>query len=539
MRRLAGLGFVSAVLLALSAGCSDDSNDNAPPPTYRVSGTVSGVYNPGLVLRLNGQEDLAISSNGTFSFATELSDGSPYTVTLASRPPYPNHTCALSNGTGIVDAADVTNVDVSCKVTIYLQSGTQLYVTDGTADGTAHLKDLAEFAAPSGPIVVAGEVTFFRSGSSELWRTDGSAVGTLLIKKFEPYTSFNLYYLTAMGAKIYFMAQENFTPALWASDGSPVGTAVVSSVNPYGDHFSINDFVVANNSLFFGGFITGTGFDLWKSDGTEAGTVRVKDFEPGWPIRSAINLFVMSETVYFAVEHDGFGIELWKSDGTDAGTVLVKDINPGPTSSSPSILAVVGTKLFFLANDGVNSGRGLWASDGTEAGTRLLRTNMTGGQPSVVGNHLYYFRSFYDSTANRSINELWKSDGTEVGTQMVKDLYPSSPSGSSGNRAVIGQTLYFYLQTPAYGAELWRSDGTDAGTFMVKDINPGTAHGLPHNFMVVGDTLYFLANDGVHGSELWRTDGTEAGTVRVTDQKPGGEDGFSAILLGPEADDSR
>jgi len=540
LRRLA-----VAVLLGVSACSGNNSNDNAPPTSFSIGGTVQGVQLSGLVLRLNGQEDLPISSNGTYSFITELANGSSYTVALVSRPPYPNHTCALSNGTGTVTAADVTNIEVTCKVSFYLRSGetlatsTQLYVTDGTASGTMLLKDFAQFAAPRGPMIVAGDVTYFRSGDSELWRTDGTAVGTSLIKTFEPRSTWNLLYPTAMGSKIYFTGAENYEHALWTSDGTEAGTALVSTVNPYGDHFSNNDFVVAGNRLFFGGFISGsgTGFDLWKSDGTESGTVRVKDFDPGWPIRSTIDLAVLGDTVYFGVSHGGYGIELWRSDGTEAGTVLVKDINSGPADSNVRILAAVGENLFFLAADGINDGLGLWVTDGTEAGTRLLRTNMAGGAAGVVGNQLYYFRSFFDGTS--SIEELWKSDGTAVGTQMVKDLNSGSHSGSPGSTAVVGQILYFYLLTPTYGAELWRSDGTDAGTFMVKDINPGTAHSFPGSFIVVGDTLYFLADDGVHGFELWKTDGTEVGTVMVTDLKPGSENGFSEILLGPGAGSSR
>src|SRR3984957_5673602 len=78
--------------------------------------------------------------------------------------------------------------------------------------------------------------------------------------------------------------------------------------------------------------------------------------------------------VYFAAT-DGpngtTGRELWRTDGTAAGTTLVKDINPGAADSSPVLLAVAGTNLYFMANDGVH-GTELWKSDGTSAGTMLV-----------------------------------------------------------------------------------------------------------------------------------------------------------------------
>src|SRR5262249_41942157 len=65
------------------------------------------------------------------------------------------------------------------------------------------------------------------------------------------------------------------------------------------------------------------------------------------------------------------GRELWKTDGTTNGTTLVKDINPGAADSSPSSFAVVGTNLFFVADDGTH-GKQLWKSDGTPAGTVMV-----------------------------------------------------------------------------------------------------------------------------------------------------------------------
>jgi len=83
--------------------------------TYTISGLVSGLVGTDLVLRNNGADDLAIISNGTFTFATPLADGSGYNVTVRYQP-Y-RQTCLVSGGTGTLHGANVTSVAVNCPAT--------------------------------------------------------------------------------------------------------------------------------------------------------------------------------------------------------------------------------------------------------------------------------------------------------------------------------------------------------------------------------------------------------------------------------------
>ena len=90
----------------VAVSCSTD--------TFTVGGTVSGLEGSGLVLQNNGGDDLSISSDGSFTFATALADGSSYAVTVLSQPGSPSQSCSVSNGSGTLAGADVTNVAVSC-----------------------------------------------------------------------------------------------------------------------------------------------------------------------------------------------------------------------------------------------------------------------------------------------------------------------------------------------------------------------------------------------------------------------------------------
>ena len=81
-------------------------------PTYSVGGTVSGLTGTGLALQNNGVDTLAIAADGPFTFLTELVDTTAYAVTVSAQPT--SQTCSVTNGSGTIAAADVTNVAVDC-----------------------------------------------------------------------------------------------------------------------------------------------------------------------------------------------------------------------------------------------------------------------------------------------------------------------------------------------------------------------------------------------------------------------------------------
>lgn len=85
----------------------------APPtPTYSVGGTVSGLTGTGLALQNNASDTLAITADGPFTFSTKLVDAAAYAVTVSAQPT--GQTCSVSNGSGTIAAADVTDVALTC-----------------------------------------------------------------------------------------------------------------------------------------------------------------------------------------------------------------------------------------------------------------------------------------------------------------------------------------------------------------------------------------------------------------------------------------
>jgi 6-phosphogluconolactonase (cycloisomerase 2 family) len=107
--------------LLILTGCGGDG-DRGTSATYSIGGTVSGLVGTGMVLRNNGGDNLSVSSNGAFSFATALASGATYNVTVLTQPANPTQNCTVSNGMGTVNRG-VSGVSISCT-TVYTVGGT-------------------------------------------------------------------------------------------------------------------------------------------------------------------------------------------------------------------------------------------------------------------------------------------------------------------------------------------------------------------------------------------------------------------------------
>jgi ELWxxDGT repeat protein len=446
--------------------------------------------------------------------------------------------------------------------------GPELWLSDGTDDGTYLLKDISDGPAGSFPLgftAVNGAVYFSATGPEghELWRTDGTAAGTTLVKDIYPgIPGSSPQELTAVGSLLFFLAYDpTFGEQLFRSDGTAAGTFRLQS--PSGNQIGFGNsppgygrhgLSAVNGKLVL--LADGpSGVLLWTSDGTSAGTL-FGTVVNGAPIRMADGYAVLGGSFYF--RQGTQGQEVWRSNGTAPGTARVHD-GPWVTSSfyldgartyEPGTFAAFGGQLYFAAYDGT-AGEQLWKSDGTAAGTlkleniapsllrplanRLVFSQVGGlwstdGTPggaqilpgfslelTTLGNAVF----FANSDAGHG-TELWKTDGTPAGTDLVADLVPGTgPSRPSLLTAAGGKLFFQASNEAASGAELWVSDGTAAGSFQVADLVPGTGSSNPQNLTAAGNLLFFTASTSGFGRELWKSDGTAAGTVLVKDINPG------------------
>lgn len=108
-----GTGNVTNVAVACTANAAN---------TYTIGGTVTGLTSSGLTLVLNGGTALPVAAGATSFAFPAVASGTPYTVTIGALPS--SQTCTLTNGSGTVGNANVTNVSVSCAVARYTIGGT-------------------------------------------------------------------------------------------------------------------------------------------------------------------------------------------------------------------------------------------------------------------------------------------------------------------------------------------------------------------------------------------------------------------------------
>jgi len=110
-----------------SVGSTSISNINvncvSDTSGYQVSGYVSGLSNKNglIILDLNGVEQVANTSTGAFTFATQLANNDTYAVTISYLSP--GLACDIINNSGVINASDFPFVHVACD---YIGAGSSL-----------------------------------------------------------------------------------------------------------------------------------------------------------------------------------------------------------------------------------------------------------------------------------------------------------------------------------------------------------------------------------------------------------------------------
>lgn len=97
---------------------------------YTIGGTVLGLdAGETLTLQNNLEDDLSVTTNGSFTFATPLASGASYDVTVLNAPS--SKTCSVGNNEGYVRGYNITDVSVVCSVNAYSVGGTIIGLASG------------------------------------------------------------------------------------------------------------------------------------------------------------------------------------------------------------------------------------------------------------------------------------------------------------------------------------------------------------------------------------------------------------------------
>jgi ELWxxDGT repeat protein len=443
----------------------------------------------------------------------------------------------------------------------------ELWKTDGTAAGTARVKDVVPGYLPSLPdnLTRLGSKLLFTAAAAagpdivdgaELWVSDGTELGTVRVADVNPTGTDRVSALTGAGNHAFFLANDGtHGQELWVTDGTGGGTHMITDLNPGTAGTTLRAFGTDGDRFFFqtdkqpgalmvsdgtavgthrvgtssmtvnsplAAYAGGVAFldtvgGLWTSDGTTAtkivpltGLARASTLLDG----GGGVLFVVGQTSLAATP------TLYRYDG--GGTFGPVRADTSQVLNSPSSLSAVGGTLYFAATT-ASAGNELYrvtagAPAATLAGDLRVGGSSNPAELTDVAGTLY-FRATDDAGIG-----LWRVAGAAAAPQKVTALQPAGSAYVPAGFSALGGLLLFANYDAAAGWEVWRSDGTAAGTARVADACPDTNDSAPGSFTPFTGGALFSADDGVHGRELWSSDGNAAGTTLLKDiaAGPGG-----------------
>jgi trimeric autotransporter adhesin len=340
----------------------------------------------------------------------------------------------IKTGKGLFDRSSLpqglTKIgNTVCFAAIDDNHGYELWVTDGTANGTKILKDIFP---GSGSSFLYYHINFIPMGNQfifiaydsdyrgQLWISNGTEEGTKMIVEIEkePNESVSIENRTDVNGVFYF--QKNFfnlgtllydSAQLWKSDGSVNGTLKVTDLNK---EFYIKSFVSYHSGLHFMQANSNKN-ELWKSDGTKEGTYKISQFQI--PEKSTDKLFVLNDNIYFAALDSDHILKLWKSDGTSNGTFPVENWNETKITSISNIT---------LFKDGI-----YFSSSHQDYGTALFKYKTTvfdDIHSSILVNHLKISPNPSNGILNiclpdhtqKAVITIYDSKGTTINSLLTK-----------------------------------------------------------------------------------------------------------------------
>ncbi|MCZ7556850.1 MAG: hypothetical protein M5R41_10665 [Bacteroidia bacterium] len=403
-------------------------------------------------------------------YKTELwrSDGTTTGTYLVKQFPY----------TDIFSAFNITAVDGKAVFRADdFEHGPELWVTDGSESGTRMIADIRPGLNGSNPASFAQSdgLVYFRADDgvtgAELWVTDFTHEGTHRVADINPGAGSSSPASLTSRNGLLFMSADNgsggFEP--FVSDGTSEGTQWIENINPgrssFPEHFT------ALGERIFCLADGGNGAELWELlDRGVKGAKLVKRIDPVL-IQRITELAVHDSLLFFAANDRDHGIELWCSDGSEDGTRMYADIDT-VSSSRPEGFRTLGGKLYFIASNHHGAALHTISSDAATVcsgerarlmivhTTGVLRwyTNESGGDPIGSGR-------VFDTPPLEESATFWVEvdDGVCVSPRKPLRVHvrASRPRISGPSSVLLGSDVMLEAAVPG-GVIEWhaRGDGT-------------------------------------------------------------------------------
>ena len=414
--------------------------------------------------------------------------------------------------------------------------GCELWTSDGTLGGDSLLLDIN----PSGDSMPGrdigftsvdtanGELVFFDADNGqhgrELWVTDGTTQGTYMVKNSNAgdaissttslviwnqgivYTTFNGNQLLYSNGEIN-NTQSVFEVDIFNSSQSSILTNQTSTWNSFGAVSLHSDemglwFNADDQAIGFEPRLLTNSGDLFAFDINPSGDSFSTDFEStpqGLALIASLSnggrqIHLLSDQGQFSV------LTNLVMDGT---SVPVTDVGLGMG------LNYLNSKLIF---DVVTSGNEpkIWSYDLLSGQTRLLSNSITyPGNDGIVEKSTSIL--WFDCLNPGNGVELCRSDGTISGTSIAADMITGNLSSSPRAAITSGEYVFFIAKGEANGNQQGYSVWSlhEESNFAVLAINPWTGQGNDSNAGMYGDlvlaggNLFFIAENGINGHEMY------------------------------------
>jgi ELWxxDGT repeat protein len=381
-----------------------------------------------------------------------------------------------------------------------------LWRSNGTPSGTVAVRTFPQGYGDLMDLVAAGSRLFFKvyvaGTGSELWTSDGTAQGTRLVKDITPGpVSSELFNAAEVnGRLVFFRAPEGGPDELWRSDGTESGTLRVRVVSGVRDGFSYRGAILKTNTALLFFRKESSGLVMWRTDGMLAGTSAVK--QVGGPSVTLVDVQQEGNGGVFIVQN-GVNHQVWKTDGTAGGTQLL-DAFGRPMR----ILKVLGNRVYLSSMDPDTQRmriQSLLLSGGGKASVATLSRvdseeySYVQGATVSGGNIVFSVAHMGSGPAPLAV-ELWSTDGTSGGTRKVYEQLARYDEYASPVFAT-GEGIVLFSGDDPTTAMFTR--GTAATTGRLAPSGPGAPIYSPDNLLRIGSRVYFSASDDTSRHQLW------------------------------------
>jgi ELWxxDGT repeat protein len=350
----------------------------------------------------------------------------------------------------------------------------------------------------------------------ELWVSDGTTEGTVFLKNINSYdtdgiltesVASNISYFFELNNTLYFTAldQQVGSAQIFTTDGTTTGTTSL------GIDATIRQPIIINNKAYMrADIVTGDVTEnlFYEFDGTtfqevaDTGTGAIT-FGPHYAELDSNSILMYME--YIEAGAELVGSELYLYNITDQKYTLVKNMDGGAEDSGLSYFTKLGDDVYFEYDSG------LYVTDGTTAGTTIVQVAYDAFISNIKNLYSWNNKLFFEGDDGIGGDQLWVYDPA---LNTVTDLSELSGNHDPIHYAELSDG-YLYYAAKSVGStsyHLFRTDGTDIELVdpNIKDVD---------EIVTLNDKLYFEADDVINslGNELYTYTSTPSTILSTSD----------------------